>query len=68
MRRAVITGLGAVTPLGHSVETTWSALLSSRSGIQRYLNDPVLKNDKPFNLALVKDFEFSKWKAAVDIQ
>ncbi|HEX9440426.1 MAG TPA: beta-ketoacyl-ACP synthase II [Roseiflexaceae bacterium] len=32
-RRVVITGLGAVTPVGNDVPTTWRALLDGRSGI-----------------------------------
>jgi 3-oxoacyl-[acyl-carrier-protein] synthase II len=32
MRRVVVTGLGLVTPLGGSVETTWANILASRSG------------------------------------
>jgi 3-oxoacyl-[acyl-carrier-protein] synthase II len=31
-RRVVITGLGAVTPLGADVESTWQALVDGRSG------------------------------------
>jgi 3-oxoacyl-[acyl-carrier-protein] synthase II len=33
-RRVVITGLGAVTPLGNDVETFWSGLKSGLSGIR----------------------------------
>ena len=32
-QRVVITGLGAVTPLGNDVPTTWGALVAGRSGI-----------------------------------
>jgi 3-oxoacyl-[acyl-carrier-protein] synthase II len=31
-RRVVITGLGALTPLGNDVETTWESLVAGRSG------------------------------------
>ena len=32
-RRVVVTGLGAVTPLGNNVETYWKNLLAGKSGI-----------------------------------
>ncbi len=33
MRRVVVTGLGAVTSLGHDVESTWRNILEGRSGV-----------------------------------
>lgn len=32
-RRVVITGLGAVTPVGNNVKTAWESILAGRSGI-----------------------------------
>lgn len=32
-RRIVVTGMGCITPLGTSVETVWSRLLNSESGV-----------------------------------
>ena len=32
-RRVVVTGMGAVTPLGNDVPSTWEAMLAGRSGI-----------------------------------
>ena len=31
-RRVVVTGLGAVTPIGNDVATTWRAMREGRSG------------------------------------
>jgi len=35
MRRVVVTGLGAVTPLGYTVSDLWSNVISSKSGIKK---------------------------------
>jgi len=32
MRRAVVTGLGLVTPLGSGVEPSWKSLIEGKSG------------------------------------
>jgi 3-oxoacyl-[acyl-carrier-protein] synthase II len=34
-RRVVVTGMGAVTPLGNDVRSTWSGLVAGRSGVRR---------------------------------
>ncbi|MBA3766723.1 MAG: beta-ketoacyl-ACP synthase II, partial [Acidobacteria bacterium] len=55
-RRVVVTGLGLVTPVGNSVEATWSALMAGRSGI-----DVIKKFDTekfPVRFAAeIKDFD-----------
>ena len=33
MRRVVVTGMGAVTPLGNSLAETWTAVRAGKSGI-----------------------------------
>jgi 3-oxoacyl-[acyl-carrier-protein] synthase II len=34
MKRVVVTGMGMVTPLGDGVDTNWTALMASKSGIR----------------------------------
>jgi 3-oxoacyl-[acyl-carrier-protein] synthase II len=45
----VVTGLGATTPLGGDVASTWSALLAGRSGVKRIEADWV--EDLPVKIA-----------------
>lgn len=35
MVRAVVTGLGCVTPIGHSVDEFWSSMLAGQSGVRK---------------------------------
>ncbi|MBQ6028444.1 MAG: beta-ketoacyl-[Treponema sp.] len=63
MRRVVITGLGAVTPLGNSVEETWAAIKAGKSGI-----GPITYYDTSVSAikygGQVKDFEAEKYMDA----
>ena len=37
--RVVVTGLGAITPVGVDVASTWESLLAGRSGVQQLTDD-----------------------------
>src|SRR2546425_7540508 len=56
MQRVVVTGLGAVTPVGNTADEFWSALLQGRSGV-----GPITKfdaTDYPTRIAgEVKNFD-----------
>ena len=54
-RRVVITGMGAITPLGNSVETFWESLKEGKNGIDKI--DKFDVEDFPTQMAAqVKDF------------
>ncbi|MGX1981442.1 3-oxoacyl-[acyl-carrier-protein] synthase II [Thermolongibacillus altinsuensis] len=59
-RRVVVTGLGAVTPLGNDVETTWKNIVAGQSGI-----GPLTRlnpDDFPAKVAAeVKDFQVENY-------
>ena len=55
-RRVVVTGIGLVTPVGNTVEATWSALLQGRSGVDYIKKFDVEKFPVRF-AAEVKDFD-----------
>ncbi|MCS7087870.1 MAG: beta-ketoacyl-ACP synthase II [Thermoflexales bacterium] len=54
--RVVVTGMGMITPLGHTVQETWDALVAGRSGVD-YIS---LFDHRDFDVhiaAEVKDFD-----------
>ena len=54
-RRVVVTGMGAITPLGLNVPTTWGAMLKGRSGVDHITSFPV--DELPVRIAgEVSDF------------
>lgn len=61
-RRVVVTGLGLITPVGNSVETTWSALMSGRSGVD-YIKKFETDRFSVKIAAEVKDFDPLKFIA-----
>lgn len=59
-RRVVVTGIGAVTPLGNNIETTWEAVKAGKSGV-----GPLTRLDPekyPAKIAAeVKDFSIEEY-------
>ncbi len=59
-RRVVVTGIGAVTPLGNDVDTTWQNILAGKSGV-----GPLTRlNPDDYSAkvaAEVKDFDVEKY-------
>ena len=53
MRRVVVTGLGTINPLGNSVESSWQALINSKSGIKKI--DTFNTEDYPCKIAATVD-------------
>ena len=51
MTRVVVTGLGATSPLGGDVRSTWKALLAGESGISTLDHDWVQKYELPVTFA-----------------
>jgi len=59
-RRVVITGVGAVTPLGNNIETTWAGIKEGRSGVGPITR--VNADDFPAKVAAeVKDFDIEAY-------
>lgn len=59
-RRVVITGLGAVTPLGNDVDTFWSNLVAGKSGISGIEEMDVSEYPVKFG-GVVRNFEPEKY-------
>jgi 3-oxoacyl-[acyl-carrier-protein] synthase II len=59
-RRVVITGMGAVTPLGNDVKTTWKGIMAAKTGIAKVTQFDA--SSFPSQIAgEVKGLDFSPW-------
>jgi 3-oxoacyl-[acyl-carrier-protein] synthase II len=66
-KRVVITGMGAITPLGNDVETTWENMMQGVSGIERIA--AYEKMGLPVQIAgPVKDFDPSLYMNKKDVR
>jgi 3-oxoacyl-[acyl-carrier-protein] synthase II len=66
-RRVVVTGMGIISPLGHSVEETWTNIIAGKSGI-----GPITRFDTA-NYAVkiaaeVKNWDATKYMSAKEVR
>ena len=61
MRRVVVTGIGAVTPLGCDARSSWANLLSQKSGL-RHLAGPEFAKLPVRLAATVPNFPLDQWE------
>ena len=59
-RRVVVTGIGAVTPLGNDIETTWANLIAGKSGANRITQFDATGYPVDFACEL-KEFDPADW-------
>lgn len=60
MRRVVVTGIGLITPVGNSLEDTWSSLLAGKSGAAPITLFDTTNFATKFGCE-VKDFDAAPW-------
>ena len=66
-RRVVVTGIGAVTPIGAGVESFWDALLAGRSGISPISN--IDASTLPVKIAgEIHDFVADEWMSPKEVK
>ncbi len=66
-RRVVITGMGAISPLGNDVETSWKAAIEGRSGVTAVTRFDASQFETRI-AAEVKDFNAEQYIPAKDIR
>lgn len=64
-RRVVVTGLGAISPVGNTVDASWASILEGRSGAATITAFDVSAYPVRFS-ASVKDFDVSAYLSAKD--
>ena len=69
MRRVVVTGIGAVTPVGNDMKTTWDNLVNGVSGIDFIPEERFSTEGLKVKIAgLVKNFEPTKYFEKKDLR
>ena len=62
MRRVVVTGMGAITPVGNDIDTMWANMLAGVNGVEKITSFDT--SDLKVHLAgTVKNFEPEKYRS-----
>lgn len=62
MKRVVITGMGAITPIGNTVEESWAGIKDGKNGIEQITHFPI-DDQKSTMGGEVKDFVYPDKRA-----
>ena len=67
MRRVVVTGLGAVTPIGNNVEEFWNGIKAGKCGIDKVtlFSQLILRHRLPVKLRILSRLILSRRKTLV---
>ena len=67
-RRVVVTGAGAITPVGNDPETAWNSVLEGKSGITAHEELPRI-SDFPSRIAgLIRDFDPTEYMEPKEVR
>ncbi len=67
MRRVVVTGIGLITPLGATTDSTWNNLIDGKSGIKQIPAEMFDTSDLPTKIAgIVPEFDLEKYIPSKD--
>lgn len=70
-QRVVVTGMGAITPLGNDVATLWKNILAGKSGISEisaFDDDTPTEGFRSLIAGRVKDFDAKAWLNPKDVR
>ena len=67
-RRVVVTGAGAITPVGNDPETAWQSVLEGRSGIVAHEELPDIGNFPSRIAGLIRDFDPTDYMDAREVR
>ena len=67
-RRVVVTGAGAITPVGNDPQTAWQSVLEGRSGITTHEELPKIADFSSRIAGLIRDFDPTEYMSRPEVR